>query len=79
MKVKVPACAPTTPPETGASTNSEGEDRTEAPTAREVAMSMVEQSMKSLWVRGGVEKIEVKTLLTCCGSGSMVIMVSWVG
>ena len=83
INVNVPAVAPTTPPDIGASTN-----RpccvvcTALATSLEDAGSIVEQSMKR---RSGFETTEVesgglricpKTFLTCEGSGRTVMVVS---
>lgn len=83
MKVKVPAVAPTTPPDIGASTN-----RpccvvcTAFATSREDEGSIVEQSMKrrsgfetTSWESGGL-RICPKTFFTCEGWGRTVIVVS---
>lgn len=53
MKVRVPAVAPTTPPETGASMNVPRDGGICFEIWREVVMSMVEESMKSF---GDVEE-----------------------
>lgn len=53
MKVRVPAVAPTTPPETGASMNVPREEGICPAIWREVVMSMVEESIKSF---GDVEE-----------------------
>ncbi len=47
MKVSVPACAPPTPPETGASTISRPLASAAAATSRAVSTSMVEESISS--------------------------------
>lgn len=47
MKVRVPALAPTTPPETGASMKVPREGGISVEILREVDMSIVEESMKS--------------------------------
>ena len=48
MKVSVPACAPPTPPETGASIISMSFASAAADTVRAVSTSMVEQSISSV-------------------------------
>lgn len=50
MNVRVPAVAPTTPPDMGASTNTPPALATEAATSRDEDGSIVEQSMKRRWV-----------------------------
>ena len=85
MKVNVPARAPTTPPDIGASTNAPEElSCTDEATLREVMGSIVEQSMKrrdlcvSELIDGrGEESIDPKADSTCWGSGRTVIIVSY--
>lgn len=82
MNVSVPAVAPTTPPDMGASTKVPWDVAvTVAATSREVVGSMVEQSMKrrEVWVpeEGGWERTWLKTDLTWMGSGRTVMTVSW--
>jgi hypothetical protein len=83
MKVNVPAVAPTTPPDMGASTN-----RpccvvcTALATSLEDKGSIVEQSMKrrsgfaTIDSESGGLRIWPKTFFTCEGSGRTVIVVS---
>ena len=83
MNVRVPAVAPTTPPDMGASTNRPCWVLcTALATSLDDAGSIVEQSMKR---RSGFEPTNVesgdlriipKTFLTCEGSGRTVIVVS---
>lgn len=54
MKVRVPAVAPTTPPETGASMNVAKEEGICFAIWSEVVMSMVEESIKSFGDVGGL-------------------------
>jgi len=83
MKVNVPAVAPTTPPDMGASTKRPCcVACTALATSREEEGSIVEQSMKrrsgfetTSWERGGL-RICPKTFFTCEGWGSTVIVVS---
>lgn len=80
----MPAVAPTTPPDIGASTNCPWpDDLTDFATSREVVGSIVEQSMNS---RLEFETFDVdsagsviceKTFRTWDGSGSTVIVVSY--
>ena len=53
MKVSVPACAPPTPPDTGASSMARPFGSAAAATARAVSTSMVEQSISSVPGAGG--------------------------
>jgi hypothetical protein len=91
MNVNVPAVAPTTPPDIGASTKlprpfGSAED-TAAATSRDEVGSMVEQSIKSrglgrdrispFWRPSYVERIHSYVALTCFGSGRQVMMVSY--
>ena len=83
MKVKVPALAPTTPPDIGASTNRPCcVECTAFATSREEDGSIVEQSMKRrsgfetiFWESGGL-RICTKTFFTWEGCGRTVIVVS---
>jgi hypothetical protein len=83
MNVNVPAVAPTTPPDMGASTNFPCcVVWTAFATSRDEAGSIVEQSMNrrvgfETWdsERGGL-RMWPKTFLTCEGSGRTVIVVS---
>ncbi len=82
MKVRVPARAPTTPPDIGASTNLPCSVQwTALATPLEDVGSIVEQSMKSLScvdVLGNTGSSRPwKTILTCEGSGRTVMMVSF--
>ena len=75
----LPAWAATTPPETGASTNSLSSSfRTACAMVREVVGSMVEESMKrrSWWSFGSSPFVlmEAKTSLTIFGEGRQVMM-----
>ena len=84
MNVKVPAVAPTTPPDIGASTKLPcpfgRADDTAAATSRDDVGSIVEQSIKR---RGPgraasfVLRIDSYADLTCCGSGRQLMTVSY--
>lgn len=84
MNVNVPAVAPTTPPDIGASTNWPWpDDLTDVATSRDVVGSIVEQSMNSrlefeiFEVDSAGSMICEKTFRTCDGSGKTVIVVSY--
>jgi hypothetical protein len=84
MNVRVPAVAPTTPPDIGASTNLPCcVVCTALATDCEVVGSIVEQSMKrrsglaTLAVERGGLRIWAITFVTCVGSGRTVIVVSY--
>ena len=83
MKVKLPARAPTTPPDMGASTKTpDDEEDTDEATLRDVNGSIVLQSMKSrVGVEGSVgrgeARIEEKSDCTCCGSGRTLMITSF--
>jgi hypothetical protein len=90
MKVNVPAVAPMTPPDMGASTKLPrplGKAvETALATSRDDEGSMVEQSIKSrdmgcaeassFWAASYAERIDSYADLTCFGSGRQVITVS---
>ena len=67
MKVSVPACAPPTPPDTGASSMARPLAAAAAATARAVSTSMVEESISSVPERRGddatVAEIDLAHLL----------------
>lgn len=83
MNVRVAACAPVGPPDTGTPANSpRPEASTALATSREVGTSMVLHSMNSFWVPPwGIESrpVEgfVKTSLTCFPRGSIVMIISY--
>ena len=84
INVKVPAVAPTTPPDMGASTKlpwlSGSAEDTAAATSRDEEGSMVEQSMKSRCLGlPGRPPLRMASYvdLTCCGSGRQVMTVSF--
>ena len=81
--MRVPAVAPTTPPDMGASTKRPWEvECTAFATSRDEAGSIVEQSMKrreefaTLVVASGGLRICANTFLTCEGSGRTVMVIS---
>ena len=81
MNVRVAACAPTTPPDIGASTKRPRRvECTAFATSREEVGSMVEQSMKSrsgfTGARDGGLRMLWKTFFTWEGSGRTVMIVS---
>jgi len=85
MKVSVPAVAPTTPPDIGASTNLPCcVAWTAFATSFEDAGSIVEQSINrrsgfaTIEVESGGLRISPNTAFTCDGSGRTVIVVSFI-
>ena len=76
MKLKLPAAAPSLPPETGASTNSCPAEVTRSASCRAVSTSIVEQSMNRHPAFTPTPRAASYTERTCSPSGSMVTMQS---